>query len=286
MDAGGPRTARCSCPAAGICRHRITVLLALRATAAPVTGGTGGQAGPEPALASKAAPAPDPLAEILALESGAIAKWAGKPSLRAAAELLADAAAPEVRRDGAALAIRLSPDEPEVRWLAGQGLDGMVSKATRARFKTRHTAAVLATRRAHGLEEAAAVPNAAAAAHPEMPDAMYLEEVRRTLQDAVFTVLNQAPLVLEERLFTLSISSRGAALPRLGRQLRQLAAGMRQKREREFAFSPADGLSRLAATHALAAALARPQPPERLALLKGAVRQGLRAGRRPHAIRA
>jgi hypothetical protein len=266
LDAGGPRTARCSCPAAGICRHRIAVVLALRA---PVAAGAEDQELRKTGVPGQAA---DPLVDILALDSGAIAKWAGKPNLRAAAELLADAA-PDIRRDGAALVIRLSPDEPEVRWLAGQGLDGMVSKATRARLKSLHAAAVLAVRRAHGVEEAAIPDAAAAVAGAEAPDATYLEEVRRTLQDAVFTALNQAPVVLEERLFTLSISSRADALPRLGRQLRQLAAGVRQKREREFAFSPADALSRLAATHALAEALSRPQPPDRLALLKGAVRQ-------------
>src|SRR5262249_57367145 len=81
----------------------------------------------------------------------------------------------------------------------------------------------------------------------------------------------------EERLFTLSIVSRADALPRLGRQLRQLAAGIRQKREREFAFSPADALSRLAGTHALAEALLRPHAPDRLAVLKGAVRQDYEA---------
>ncbi len=222
---------------------------------------------------------PDPLAEVLALDSGAIAKWAGKPGLRAAAELLAEAVAPEIRRDGAALAIRLSPEAPEVRYLAGQGLDGMVSKATRARLKPLHAAAVLAVRRAHGVEEAAAVQDAATAtsAGPEPPDSEYVAQVRRTLEDAVFTALNQAPLVLEERLFTLSISSRADAPPRLGRQLRQLAAAIRQKREREFAFSPADALSLLAGTHALAEALSRPQPADRLAVLKGAVRQDYEA---------
>jgi hypothetical protein len=272
LDAGGPRKARCSCPAAGMCRHRIAAVLALRVAAAPLTNDTQDQGSPE----TGTAPVADPLAEIVALGPAVIAKWAGKPNLRAAVELLADAIAPEIRRDGAALVIRLSPHEPEVRWLAGQGLDGMVSKASGARLKSLHAAAVLAARRAHGVEDAAAFPDAAAAG-PEVPDATYLEEVRRTLRDAVFTALNQAPPVLEERLLTLSISSRADALPRLGRQLRQVAAGMRQKREREFAFSAADALSLLAGAHALAEALSRPQPPDRLAVLKGAVRQDYEA---------
>lgn len=274
LDAGGPRNARCSCPAAGICRHTIAVVLALRAAAAPDGAhslGEQDQGAPE-----TAPPDADPLAEIVTLASGAIVKWAGKPELRAAMELLAEAEAPAIRRDGAAVVIRLSPDAPEVRWLAGQGLGGMVSKATRARLKSQHVAAVLAVRRAHGVDDAAVFPEAAAAG-PGAPDATYLEEVRRTLQDAVLTALNQAPAVLEERLFTLSISLRADALPRLGRQLRQLAAGIRRKREREFAFSPADALSRLAAAHALAEALSRPQPPDRLAVLKGAVRQDYEA---------
>jgi len=271
VDAGGPRKARCSCPAAGVCRHKVAVVLAIRATGAPAAGGSQEDPRVDQGSPQTEVLGADPLAEILALDARAIAKWAGKPNLRAAIELIADAAAPQIRRDGAVLVIRLSPDEPEVRYLAGQGLDGMVSKATRARLKSLHAAAVLAARRAHGLEEAAAMPDAAAG--PEAPDAAYLEEVRRTLQDAVFTALNQAPLVLEERLFTLSISSRADALPRLGRQLRQLAAAIRQKREREFSFSPADALSQLASTHALAAALAGPQPAERLVVLKGAIRQ-------------
>lgn len=274
IDAGGPRNARCSCPAAGICRHKLAVVLAVRASAVLVAAVTEDQGAWE---TEALGPLADPLAEILALESSAIAKWAGKPNLRAAAELLADAAAPEIGRDGATLVIRLSPAEPEVRWLAGQGLDGMVSKVMRARLKSVHAAALMAVRRAHGVEDGAAILDAATAAGPKAPDAAYLEEVRRTLQDTVFTALNQAPLVLEERLFTLSISSRADALPRLGRQLRQLAAGMRQKREREFAFSPADALSRLAGTYALAEALARPQPADRLAVLKGAVRQDYEA---------
>jgi hypothetical protein len=72
-------------------------------------------------------------------------------------------------------------------------------------------------------------------------------------------------------------SSPTDALPRLGRQLRQLAAAIRQKREREFAFSPTDALSRLASTRALCEALLRPQPAERLVVLKGAVRQSYEA---------
>ena len=96
VDAGGPRKARCSCPAAGICRHKVAVVLAFRATAAPVTDGNQDQGSQE-----REALGADPLAEVMALDSATIAKWAGKPNLRAAIELLADAAAPQIRRDGA-----------------------------------------------------------------------------------------------------------------------------------------------------------------------------------------
>jgi hypothetical protein len=268
IAASGPRTAHCSCPAPGICRHKIAVVLAARGTGAPSADTVAVEArlNTEPARHG-------PLADILALDSAAIAKWAGKPNLRAAAEILAEITAPEIWQDGATLIIRLSHDEPEVRYLAGQGLDGMVSKATKARLKSLHAAAVLAVRRAHGMEETTAVSEHTRPPAEEMPDVAFLKEVRRALEDAAFTALNQAPAVLDERLFSLSISSRADALPRLGRQLRQLAAAIRQKRERAFAFSPQDTLSLLAGTHALAEALSRSQPPEHLGVLKGAVRQ-------------
>src|SRR5262245_65556568 len=39
VDAGGPRKARCSCLAAGICRHKVEVGLALRERDAPGSSG-------------------------------------------------------------------------------------------------------------------------------------------------------------------------------------------------------------------------------------------------------
>src|SRR5262245_52598900 len=71
IGAGGPKAARCTCPAQGFCRHRIAAVLFLaglvRATAdtphAPDT--------PE---VSTLQPIADPLTEILALTPEAIAK--------------------------------------------------------------------------------------------------------------------------------------------------------------------------------------------------------------------
>jgi hypothetical protein len=257
ITAHGPREARCSCPAAGVCRHKIAAVLIAR-------------------CAFDAAPMRDPLQEALAIETCAIVKWAGKPAIRAAAERLAVGVAAQMRVEGSALIIQLAPTEPEVRFHAGQGLDGIISKAPRTRRPALHALALLAARRAHGVTENPPIEMFAPASASERPDEAFLDQVRKALFDAAFTMLNQAPLVLEERLFALASSSRADALPRLGRELRELAVAMRQKRSRDFTFSPSEALARLAGTNALVDALSRPQAPERLAFLKGTARQDYR----------
>jgi hypothetical protein len=269
LDVQGPRGAKCSCPAPGICRHKIAAVLCVRGTSAEALVGQG-----DTASANAEASQADPLAEILALDSGAIAKWAGKANLRAAAELLAASSSPEIRQDGAALVIRVLSDEPEVRYLSGQGLEGMVSKATPARLKSSHAAALLAVRRAHNVAESATIADAEVkASSADTPDPEFLAQVAHLLESAAFAALNQAPLVLEEQLFTLSISSRADALPRLSRQLRLISTAFRQKRERAIAFDPLAALSLLANTYALVEALGKPQEAEALAMLRGVVRQ-------------
>lgn len=268
LDVQGPRGAKCSCPAPGICRHKIAAVLFLRGASAGAT------AEQTDTSAKAEVPQANPLAEILALDSAVIAKWAGKANLRVAAELLAASSAPEIRQDGAVLVIRISPDEPEVRYLCGQGLDGMVSKATPARLKSSHTAALLAVRHAHNVAETAAIAEVEVkAASADTPDPEFLAQVAHLLESAAFAALNQAPVVLEEQLFTLSISSRADALPRLSRQLRSISAAFRQKRERTIAFDPLASLSLLASTYALVEALGKPQEAEALAMLRGVVRQ-------------
>ena len=282
----GPAAATCSCRAAGVCRHRLAAVLVLRRSKAG-TDAEGVEAPPgrddgeeDPRAAEPVAEAGDPLAEILALSPETIAKWAGKATLRAAMETLEAGATPAIRVEGASLAVRLRPEDPEVRFLAGQGLDGMLSKAPRSRRKALHAAAVLAVRRVHAPEGAAPEPFDGEAVEPAdtaTPDPGFLAEVLRCLAECVQSGFNQAPLVLEERLFTLSVSSRADSLPRLSALLRTIAARVRAKREHDFSLDLEAYLALVAEAYALARALRagpeEPPDPGRLAALKGQVRQ-------------
>jgi len=273
MGAGGPKAARCTCPAQGFCRHRIAAVLFLSGLA--VAPGDMADA-PDASEPAPVQPMPDPLAEILALAPDAIAKWAGVAGLREAQKLAAAASAVTFAADGASFIVRLDGNHAEVRYLAGQGLDGIVSKASTAQRKALHTAAIIAVRQAHGVD----TPEAATAlpAGPAL-DADFLAHVERALVESAKSALAQAPEAQEERLAALAVSSRASEMPRLAGLLRALAADVRRKRERDFTLDPAAMLSRLAEAYALVDALRRNGQAGRdadgvLARLKGAVRQG------------
>lgn len=287
IDAKGPKLAQCTCPAQGVCRHRLAAVIVLRgsagpAAAEPIIAPATTQFAPAHFDAPPAEPPPSPaLAEMLATELAHLARWTGKAAFRAAGELVQAATAPVIRTDGKALVVHLAETEPEVRILPGQGLDGIISKATAARRKALHAAAVLALRRANGLplvepasEHDAAAPLATPRREPESErDPTFHASVRRALEDGMRTALNQAPLALEDRLFELSVSSRADRLPRLSRLLRDIAAQLREKRARDIAHRPAALLSGLATAYALNDAIEKCTNGEAAAALAGEVRQ-------------
>ena len=239
LDAHGPARARCTCPAPGLCRHRLAATLFLRAA--------------EPAQDDSNARMAALLAEAAAVPEAALQRFAGKAGWRAALDI-ADGAS--VALDGAALAVTLIGEDLALRFLAGQGVDGVVSKVSAARRKAAHTAALIAIRRRAGLEPAAPGDEPQADA-PATVDPAALEEIRATLADAARTGLSLGAIAVEERLFALSVSSRADAMPRLARLLRGVAADIRRRRERALAYDPDAALGRLATADALARALAR-----------------------------
>lgn len=239
LDRRGPSFASCTCPAPGVCRHRLAAVLAVQT-----------QAMPDPAEKEGLGVASD----IAALPLEALSKWAGKAAWRAACELAAAGA--EVAPDGGGFTV-IFPDEGfPVRILPGQGLDGMVSKATAAARKTFHAAAWLVARAHLGL---GAPPDseAPAGATTEVPGAMpgFLDTVTETLEDVVRLGFNLAPESLEERLFLLSVSSRADSFSRLAAMLRTLSAHVRSRRRRDFTFDPDGCLELLADTFLLVSAL-------------------------------
>ncbi|MCJ2184698.1 SWIM zinc finger domain-containing protein, partial [Novosphingobium sp. 1949] len=149
IDARGPAQAHCTCPAAGACRHRIGAVLLLRtladdaAPAKPDEGNDGDEGNDAPPTDTT------PESILAVLDRAALEKWAGKASWRAARELVGEAEA--IAHEGHAVTVGFAAIEGPVRILAGQGPEGIVSKAAKPRVKAYHAAAVLAARRHFGL---------------------------------------------------------------------------------------------------------------------------------------
>ncbi len=254
IDAHGPSKATCTCPAPGICRHRIAAVLLLQQQQEAVPAGDA---------------APSLRAEIAALPEDRLIRFAGRAAWRAAQEIAANGG--EVSEAGAALAITLHGEAVEIRYLRGLGIEGMVSKASPARRKALHTAALILVRQAEGV--AIRERSTESEATTTRIDETFLGDVRHALADACRNGLALAPLALEERLFTLSVSSRADALPRLSAMLRAIARMLRARRTRDFRFDPDACLGAIAAAYALVRALPAARDPERRAGLIGTVRQ-------------
>jgi len=280
LDARGPAAAHCSCPAPGVCRHKLAAVMALRTqTPAPPAHVPVADPPPAPAVpletSSASPPAPAVLAEILAIGGTALVRWAGKAAIRAAGEVLEAAESPIIAVEGQGLVVRLGHGAPEIRMIPGQGLDGIISKAPLSKKKVLHAAAVLAVRRANGLmdELSSNPPQPTASVAANSPDDKFHAAVRHALEDGVGTALNQAPLALEDRLFELSVSSRADRQPRLASELRNISALLREKRARTSSIQPASLLVRMATAYALNDALAAAADSALAAALAGEVRQ-------------
>lgn len=276
LDARGPKAAPCACKSAAICRHRLAAVVFLRdggAGANEVAGETADAAEAIP-LSATPAPALDPASILASMDPEKLMKWAGKAAWRAALELAPTATG--VEPGAQSIAVTFPDLEGPVRILRGQGFDGIVSKATKARLKAYHTAAVLAAWGHFGQSLPASLPEGETEGsldHGPAPlDPAFLARVTAALDEAAMLGMNLAPLPVEEALFALSVSSRADALPRLAAILRAIAAQMRLRRARALDFDP-DRMLELAATaFALVRALERGEP-ERRAGLAGKARR-------------
>jgi hypothetical protein len=245
MDARGPRAATCTCPALGMCRHKLAATLALQN--APASGdGSTTQDAPNPHATT------DFTAEVTAFTPATIAKWAGKAAWRGALEIIAES----VTETPSAILVSFAQDKGEVRILSGQGLDGIVSKISPALKKTYHAAAMMAARAHFGIVDVEEVPIEAQQPPDDKGiDPDFLATVCDALTECGNVALNIAPVSLEERLFALAVSSRADALPRLGAMLRALSKLVRARRQRDFSFDPDACLELMADAHALLSAL-------------------------------
>ncbi len=227
----GPAAASCTCPTHGVCQQKLAAVLLLQSEANPSLHRLGGvQVPADGAIADTSdsgettagAVRSAALAEILALTKSQISKWAGKATLRAAAEILAGNSGPDVLVETTAVLVRLAPDLPEVRYLAGQGLTGMLSKAPKSRRKALHTAAILAIHRQHGTpvsiryDDPALWEEASETQPAGLPDGGFLTSVSDCLEDCARTGLGLAPQVPFPRWESLKSSCTTPRLPETG----------------------------------------------------------------------
>jgi len=261
LDDKGMAKARCSCPAATICRHKIAVVLALRT-----------QAGEQQAAPTVEIDWPTRLSTF---DRKTLQNAAGKAGLREAIRLVALAEATTVEAGTLSLKVvlRLNTEEIEVAIPAQGDFTSVVSSLAERRRPASHAAAILAARRHFG-HEAIEIDEAEAVADQQefVPYGPLLTAMRDAVCRAYshgFAVPSRA---LEERLMLLAVSSRAEAMPRLSASLRRIAEGLEQRRSRNVNHDPVEMLREIAFAHALLYAVSQTQDRGRLRRLAGAVR--------------
>jgi SWIM zinc finger len=261
LDDKGLAKARCSCPAATICRHKIAVVLALRI-----------QAGEQLAAPPAEIDWPTRLATF---DRKTLQNAVGKAGLREAIRLVALAEATTVDANTLSLKVvlRSNAEQIEVAIPAQGDFSSVVSGLPERRRPASHAAAILAARRHFG-HEAIEIDEAEAVADQRefVPDGPLLTAMQNAVCGAYshgFAVPSRA---LEERLMLLAVSSRAEAMPRLSASLRRIAEGLEQRRSRNVNHDPAELLREIAFAHAMLHAISQTQDGGRLRRLAGAVR--------------
>jgi len=261
LDDKGLAKARCSCPAATVCRHKIAVVLALRT-----------QAGEQQATPTVEIDWPTRLSTF---DRKALQSAVGKTGLREGIRLmaLAETTRVEAERLSLKVVLQLNAEEIEVAIPAQGDFSSVVSSLPERRRPASHAAAILTARRHFG-HEAIEIDEAEAVADQKafVPDGPLLA----AMQEAICRAYSQGFAVpsraLEERLMFLAISSRAEAMPRLSASLRRIAEGLEQRRSRNVNHDPVELLREIAFAHALLHSVSQTQDDGRLRRLAGTVR--------------
>ncbi|MEM6422216.1 MAG: SWIM zinc finger family protein, partial [Pseudomonadota bacterium] len=263
LDPGGPLTARCTCPATGICRHILLAVMALREM--PASACTAPEHAPTDAwpaeatldqsagvAADPAAAAPlDAAAEIAALGEERLRRFAA--SDWPAAARLAEEPDISVEAVGPTAAVHL-PDAPmPVVFIAGKGLEGAVFKgpARRRRLFATAAAMVLMRRAGHAIDSAPEYKGDTA-----VPAAL-LDAAEEALERAALGIAAGGAALAAEGLLDVAISARADAAPRLASQLRALSRRLPLLAERHIDAAPETLMAEAARSAALVAALRR-----------------------------
>lgn len=264
---------RCSCPAAGICRHILVALVFLRDDPAvrnadfaaqqslfDVGGDRPSDTDQSSAGAATSAP-PEPLAvaspeEILGgVTDKELQAWAGKAAFKKATLALADNPPVEIEA-GATLVIRFPTRNINCRWIPSDNLLSLVCSCQSETPCEHAVAAVLAYQVSLGrrtiqptekaLKESAGAPRTRAEV---------LASTLAMLREIVSLGLARLSAATVQRVTTLAISAHGVDLPRLERMLKALAEEIDLVLRRDAQANSTNLLLSLSRANALASAL-------------------------------
>lgn len=245
FDPQGPARAQCSCPASGVCQHILAAAISLQrlAPSGETAASANTSAEPDPQLAV-AGPAPDPLealsAALLAIAHADLVRHAGRPGYRWAWQYVEDLD-PECDLTVAGerhIVIGLRHPRITLRYMGG-GLASLVADVDTPQLARLQVAAVLAYRRAMGLENpppsgtaqqsgqldlgkdhviAASLPEAQAASRARLCAAL-----TALLGDCIELGLSHLSPAVHERFTTLAMWAQGAEYYRMALLLRRIA---------------------------------------------------------------
>ena len=145
------------------------------------------------------------------------------------------------------------------RYVAGTGLDGMVSELPKSRRAVVHLAAVLMVWQLHG--KTFELPGESAAEPPEpsniltASDCEFLQQIRAVVSELLSNGLSHVSEVTASHLQALNMSAGGEGLPRLAAMLRNLEGTIELLAQRDFRADEHEALDQLAKIHALCAAM-------------------------------
>lgn len=255
IDARGPKSAQCTCPATGICRHILLAVMALNA-GTPVA----------PPSADEEVK-PTAIAELAALTQAELQTFAGA-DWQAAIALAAASPDSKVEESGPNCMVEIEGSPASVTFLSGLGLKGAAFKGPKTRARLIVTAAALILRAKHGV--ALALPSGIEDAPAVSLAQDFLDDAARKLMASTRMVLAGASPVAADTLFDLAISARAEAAPRLTSELRALTRQAAQAANRIVQFEPENFLSDAARAYALIEALkCAPSDPD----LTGVIRR-------------
>ncbi|QBF33426.1 SWIM zinc finger family protein [Thalassococcus sp. S3] len=227
LNAKSLDTARCTCPATGICRHIVAAVIFLRDQAEVTT-----DAGPVP----------------LDFTLQEIEKFAGK-DWPAACGLAEEAQVPDTK--GTVIA-SFAESAAKVTFPNGGGLRDAIYKGPVAAHKRRSiAAAALAVARANG----AALPEIVAQTSAPYADAGTLDRITAALEMAAISLAAGTFAQAQAHLFNIAVDTRAEAIPRIAAELRGLSKNMDPEALRTASVTPTDLLGGIARSYALAEAL-------------------------------